>query len=310
MIEDFIRYVTSERRLSPLTARNYRADVERLESFVVGRGNSCAFDPTLLTPDDIRAWIVSLSEDDKLRAATINRMVCSVRAFYKFLRKKGCVKSDPFIRISALKSPKRLPVYIPESKMEHVVEQMEIDSGAEDFISQRNSLILLLFYSTGIRLAELIAIRTTDLSGDLSELRVVGKGDKERIVPLMESVRREIINYIERIKSENICFTDENFLFLTEKGKHISRTEVYRAVRESLSKAGVSGKRSPHVLRHTFATHLLSEGADMREIQELLGHTSLRATQVYTHNSITKLKEVYKEAHPRASYNNNKIEED
>lgn len=298
MLNEFITYITAERRLSPLTVRNYRADIERFILYCGVSGDE--FKPELLTSDDVRRWIVSLREHDGLKAATINRMVCSLRSLYRFLRKTGVVTKDPFIGINALRTPSRLPVYIPEGKMEHVVELLEQDEGQSDFISQRNSLILLLFYSTGIRLAELIGIRTSDFDDATRELRVRGKGDKERVIPILEFVGKKIVSYIEQIKSENICVSGGNFLFLTEKGAQISRTEVYNVVRAELERAGIKGKRSPHVLRHTFATHLLNQGADMREIQELLGHTSLGATQVYTHNSITQLKQIYNKAHPRA----------
>ena len=150
-----------------------------------------------------------------------------------------------------------------------------------------------------LELMELVGIDRDDFSADFSSLRIRGKGDKERIVPMLEFVREKILHYIGLIERQNICISSEKALFLTHKGKRISRTAVYRTVQEELDRAGVQGKKSPHVLRHTFATHLLNGGADMREIQELLGHASLQATQVYTHNSIAKLREIYTKAHPR-----------
>ena len=202
-----------------------------------------------------------------------------------------------FLRIHSLKTSRRLPAFVPESRMTGIVSECEFDS--DRFTTERNSLIVLLLYACGLRLAELVGIDRTDFSADYTSLRVRGKGDKERIVPVMEFVREKILHYIELIERQNICKSSEKALILTQKGKRISRSVVYRVVREELGRGGVQGKRSPHVLRHTFATHLLNGGADMREIQELLGHASLQATQVYTHNSIARLREIYNKAHPR-----------
>ena len=159
--------------------------------------------------------------------------------------------------------------------------------------------VILMFYACGLRLAELVGIDRDDFSADYASLRVRGKGDKQRMVPILEFVREKILSYLDLIARQNICNSAEKALFLTHKGKRISRSVVYRMVRAELTRAGVQGKKSPHVLRHTFATHLLNGGADMREIQELLGHASLQATQVYTHNSIARLREIYAKAHPR-----------
>ena len=189
------------------------------------------------------------------------------------------------------------PEFVPESRMTTIVSECGPDS--EDFQTERNSLIILMFYACGLRLAELVGIDRSDFSADYTSLRVRGKGDKQRMVPILEFLREKILHYLGLIERQNICISSEKALFLTHKGKRISRTAVYRTVQEELDRAGVQGKKSPHVLRHTFATHLLNGGADMREIQELLGHASLQATQVYTHNSIARLREIYAKAHPR-----------
>ena len=172
---------------------------------------------------------------------------------------------------------------------------------ATEFRSMRAALVVLFLYATGIRLAELIAIDRTDFGPEFRDLHVTGKGDRERMVPVVPELRRRLFEYMAAIKRDDICNSGEKALFLTEQGRRISRTEVYRIVRGELTALGVQGKRSPHVLRHTFATHLMNGGADLREIQELLGHGSLNATQVYTHNSIAQLKEVYAGAHPRGN---------
>lgn len=301
MIEPFIQYIRTERRYSEYTVRSYAHDIRLFIGHMEARiGDGAEFDPRLVTADDIRTWIVEdLSSPGKLKKSSINKMICSVRAWYRYLRKTGAIERDPFLKTGFLKTESKLPVYIAESKMGNIVHALRDEAEEGGFIEQRNALIVLLFYSTGIRLAELIGINRNDLSGDMNELRVRGKGDKERIVPLLPAAARRVNDYLTAISRENICDSSQKALFLTKKGKRISRTEVYNVVRQELAKAGIQGKRSPHVLRHTFATHLLDSGADMREIQELLGHSSLNATQIYTHNSIGRLKEVYRSAHPR-----------
>ena len=210
---------------------------------------------------------------------------------------RNAVEKDIFRMISTLKTSRRLPAFVPESRMTTIVSECGPDS--EDFLTERNSLIILMFYACGLRLAELVGIDRSDFSADYTSLRVRGKGDKQRMVPILEFLREKILHYLGLIERQNICISSEKALFLTHKGKRISRSVVYRTVQEELTRAGVQGKKSPHVLRHTFATHLLNGGADMREIQELLGHASLQATQVYTHNSIARLREIYAKAHPR-----------
>jgi integrase/recombinase XerC len=183
--------------------------------------------------------------------------------------------------------------------MEGILDELDRESESPEFKFVRNSLIVLLFYSCGLRLAELVGIDRDDFSGDYTALKVRGKGDKERIVPILPPVREKILHYLDEIDRQGICISKEKALFLNQQGKRISRSTVYRTVQSQLRQGGVQGKKSPHVLRHTFATELLNNGADMRAIQELLGHASLQATQVYTHNSIAKLQEIYSKAHPR-----------
>jgi len=295
MLPEFLTYLEAERRYSPLTIRNYRRDIER---FLAWLGvDEASFDPSQLRTEDIREWILYRTEKSHIGPASMNREVSSLRALWHYLRRQGIVTQDIFRSVRSLRTPRRLPVFVPESRMNGIVSECECDS--EDFVRERNSLIILLLYTCGLRLAELVGIDRDDFSADFSSLRIRGKGDKERIVPMLEFVREKILHYIGLIERQNICISSEKALFLTHKGKRISRTAVYRTVQEELDRAGVQGKKSPHVLRHTFATHLLNSGADMREIQELLGHASLQATQVYTHNSIARLREIYAKAHPR-----------
>ena len=295
MLDEFIRYIEAERRYSPLTIRNYRHDVEQ---FLAGSGiPDTPSGLQAVTTDDIRAWILRRTEEDGIGAASMNREVSSLRSFFRWLLVQGVVTHNVVQSVSSLKTARRLPAFVPESRMNGIVNECGFDTDLFD--RERNSLIILLLYTCGLRLAELIGIDRNDFSDDGSSLRIRGKGDKERLVPILEPVREKISHYLGLIERQNICKSSEKALFLTHKGKRISRTTVYRIVRAELDRGGVQGKKSPHVLRHTFATHLLNGGADMREIQELLGHTSLQATQVYTHNSIARLREVYAKAHPR-----------
>lgn len=295
MLDEFIRYIEAERRYSPLTIRNYRHDVEQ---FLAGSGiPDTPSGLQAVTTDDIRAWILRRTEEDGIGAASMNREVSSLRSFFRWLLVQGVVTHNVVQSVSSLKTARRLPAFVPESRMNGIVNECGFDTDLFD--RERNSLIILLLYTCGLRLAELIGIDRNDFSDDGSSLRIRGKGDKERLVPILEPVREKISHYLGLIERQNICKSSEKALFLTHKGKRISRTTVYRIVRAELDRGGVQGKKSPHVLRHTFATHLLNGGADMREIQELLGHASLQATQVYTHNSIARLREVYAKAHPR-----------
>ena len=295
MLTEFIRYLSAERRYSPLTVRNYKHDVEQFLAWL--DCDESRFDPRSVTTEQIREWIIFRTEEGKLSAGSMNREVASLRAFFRWLHRTGAVEKDIFRMISTLKTSRRLPAFVPESRMTTIVSECGPDS--EDFQTERNSLIILMFYACGLRLAELGGIDRSDFSADYTSLRVRGKGDKQRMVPILEFLREKILHYLGLIERQNICISSEKALFLTHKGKRISRSVVYRTVQEELTRAGVQGKKSPHVLRHTFATHLLNGGADMREIQELLGHASLQATQVYTHNSIARLREIYAKAHPR-----------
>jgi integrase/recombinase XerC len=297
MIEAFTTYLEAERRYSPLTVRNYRRDIAGFLAFLGVEDQDLR--PAAVSVDDLREWIVSMSSQGRLSAASINRTLASVRSFFRWMHSQGIIEANPCLKISNLLTSKRLPVWVPEAKMDEVTGDLLRRCEAEDIWERRDAIIVLLFYSCGIRLAELIAMQISDISADFSSIRVKGKGDKERVVPLPRVTGEILRRYVDEISTLNIWKDRRKVLFLTVKGWTVSRTAVYRIVRGELERMGVQGKRSPHVLRHTFATHLLDSGADMREIQELLGHSSLGATQVYTHNSIARLKKVYETAHPR-----------
>lgn len=345
MIEDFLTYLSSEKRYSELTVRAYGDDIRQFVLFCnslsesvketaehastrcavpfcprpAGGAQDCrpqpkpfvaaateeqvqtvlrTFDPSLVDGNDLRAWIMHLTGEEHLSARSVNRKISSIKSYFRFLRKKGVIHKDPFLRITALKMPRRLPSFVEESRMQQILNSIVHPS--DDWLVERDALIVLLFYATGIRLAELVDIQIDDFSDHFSLLKVHGKGDKDRVVPVIEAVSAKIVHYLALCRGLEICESGINFLFLSQRGRRISRSEVYRVVHTMLRGAGVQGKSSPHVLRHTFATHLLNSGADIRMIQELLGHTSLGATQVYTHNSIEQLKQVYNKAHPRA----------
>lgn len=296
MLEEFLKYLTSERRFSPLTVSNYRRDVERFLGWLEAQGRPS--DPAAISIDDLRAWIVRRTEQG-IGAASINRELSSLRSYFHYLLRREYIRKEPLCGLHALKAPKRLPSFVPTSRMETLLDRTDRESRGDSLDEVRDALIVQLFYSCGLRLAELVAIDRDDFTGDYAALKVRGKGDKERLVPILRPVRQKILHYLDIIARQSICISQEKALFLTQEGRRISRSTVYRIVKRQLRQSGVQGKTSPHVLRHTFATELLNNGADMREIQELLGHASLKATQVYTHNSIDRLQEIYSKAHPR-----------
>lgn len=297
VIDDFIVWLEAERRLSPLTVRNYRRDVDDFLSWLGVTRET--FEPTRIKREDIIDWSTSLFEERGLRASSVNRTIASLRTLWRWMLSHKVVEHDIFAGVHGYKTPRRLPAFVPDTRMMDVVEELRDDISSEDFERVRDALIILLIYTSGLRLAELVDANAEDLAADMSALRVVGKGRKERVQPIVGSLKGILKKYFSLISSQNICTSQKKALILSKKGERISRRTVERIVERRLKMSGVQGKASPHVLRHTFATHLLNDGADLREIQELLGHGSLRATQVYTHNDFERLKEVYEAAHPR-----------
>lgn len=309
MVERFLHHIEAERRFSPLTVANYRRDIERFVAWwtALMREEDLTiegFDPTRVTAEQLGLWISHRSKSGKIATASMNRELSSLRSLFRFLRREKLLDRDPFAQVGTLRAPKRLPVFVPESRMEPLVAACKAEGVAQDelaaFEEERDALILLMFYACGLRLAELIGINREDFSADYTSLRIRGKGNKERMVPILEPLREKIFTHLSTISRQQICINPEKALFLTTKGVRVSRSLVYRLVHRVLRAHGVQGKCSPHVLRHTFATHLMNRGADMRAIQELMGHASLRSTQVYTHNSITGLQAAYQAAHPRS----------
>lgn len=297
LVDGFISYIEAERRYSPLTVRNYRRDIADFLEFIGVDKES--FDPNAIARADVEEWIVYLFEKRKLKAQSVNRSVATLRSFWKWMLGHGHANRDIVSVISQAKTPSRLPVFVSESRMEDVVALLRDDIATDDFERLRDAVIVLLFYTAGLRLAELANLKIGDISADYRTIRILGKGEKERIVPLIGRMGDILKKYFSQFSSQNICIGQKKALILSKKGEPISVRTIQRIVDRKLKGAGIQGKTSPHTLRHTFATHLLNEGADLREIQELLGHSSLKATQVYTHTNIEKLKEVYSTAHPR-----------
>lgn len=297
LVDGFISYIEAERRYSPLTVRNYRRDIADFLEFI--GVDKERFDPNAIARADVEEWIVYLFEKRKLKAQSVNRSVATLRSFWKWMLGHGHANRDIVSVISQAKTPSRLPVFVSESRMEDVVALLRDDIATDDFERLRDAVIVLLFYTAGLRLAELANLKIGDISADYRTIRILGKGEKERIVPLIGRMGEILKKYFSQFSSQNICIGQKKALILSKKGEPISVRTIQRIVDRKLKDAGIQGKTSPHTLRHTFATHLLNEGADLREIQELLGHSSLKATQVYTHTNIEKLKEVYSTAHPR-----------
>lgn len=290
--KEFIDYLSLEKNYSAHTILAYQRDLESFLKFA-----SEGYDHDTIKDVNysvIRTWIVSLV-DSGIANRSINRKVSSLKTYYKFLLKTKQIEVNPLSKHKALKTSKKIQVPFSEKEIENVLELLE---AANDFEGIRNKLMVELFYSTGIRRTELVNVKLKDVSMVQKTIKVLGKRNKERIIPLLPSVRNSIERYLEhRGKLEHI--TDSSYFFLSLKGVKIYETLVYRVINSYFSKASEKVKKSPHILRHSFATHLLNEGADLNAVKELLGHTSLASTQVYTHNSIAQLKLVYENSHPR-----------
>ncbi|WP_034259096.1 tyrosine-type recombinase/integrase [Altibacter lentus] len=291
---DFIDYLTLEKKYAANTVVAYTHDLECFLTFARAEfGYSTIKDVNYPV---IRSWIVSLV-DTGISNRSVNRKVSSLRTYYKFLLKTKQIEINPLLKHRALKTSKKLQVPFSEKEVTQVLDALET---ANDFEGVRNKLMVELFYSTGMRRTELVHIKLKNISATEKNLKVLGKRNKERIIPLLPSVCLTLSNYL-RYREQLEHISDPEYLFLSVKGVKIYETLVYRIINSYFSKASEKVKRSPHILRHSFATHLLNEGADLNAVKELLGHSSLASTQVYTHNSIATLKEVYKNSHPRNS---------
>lgn len=289
--ESFLQYLSTERRYSRHTVRSYDNDLTQFISFT--QLSDGTFHPAEIKSQDIRRWIVTML-DSGMSPVSVHRKISCLRVFYRFLRKDGIVTSDPLERVVMPKRKKRLPEFVAEESLDKLLDSF---SFGDDFEGKRNKLIIELLYITGMRRSELTGLRISDYDRSRGTIRVLGKRNKERLIPLLDSVKPGIEDYLsERSEIDSA----EEWFFITAKGNKLYDKFVYNNVKRYLTMVTTIDKRSPHVLRHSFATHMLNHGADLTSIKELLGHANLSATQVYTHNTFEKLKKVYKQAHPRA----------
>lgn len=292
-IEKFLNYLLYEKRFSKHTQISYKTDLSQFGLFISDNFN-CA-DPSTINYQMIRNWIANLMNNGN-SSRSVNRKISSLKSFYKFLLKEGLVNQNPLDKIINPKVSKRLPVFVEENQMDILLDEVEF---GDDFKGLRNKLVIEMFYFTGIRLNELINIHTNDIDFYNLTIKVLGKRNKERIIPVSKEFSKNIQFYIDYKKKE-FTFSNTDYLFTGEKGTKLYPKAVYRIINSYLRLVSSIEKKSPHVIRHTFATHMLNHGADLNAIKEILGHASLAATQVYTHNTFEKLNRIYKQAHPRA----------
>jgi len=294
-LSKFLSHLKFEKRFSVHTITAYRGDLEQFFKYMDAEYQ--IEEDADITHFFIRSWIVSLM-DSGLSARSVNRKITSLKTYFKFLIREGLLKANPLLKIQSPKTSKQLPAFIDENRMDFLFDQIEFPEG---FVGARDRVVLELFYVTGMRLSELVNLELKDVSFSQMTVKVLGKRNKERIVPLSD----EMINSIKKYLPYRTNYLSEHgttgeYLFPGNKGLKIYPKFVYRLVKKYLGLVTTGEKKNPHVLRHTFATHMLNNGAEINAVKELLGHSSLAATQVYTHNTTEKLKNIYKQAHPKA----------
>jgi integrase/recombinase XerC len=292
IIQPFLDYLKFEKRYSKHTVISYETDLVSFFDYIITQYGETPL--SQLSHIYIRSWLASL-KDQGLTAKSINRKISSLKSFFKFQLKAGIIKQTPMAKIVSPKNEKRLPNFVADKDIKTLFDHVEFP---DTWQGKTERLLMLLFYNTGMRLSEVINLKDTQVNASNHTLKVLGKGNKERIVPISPEILNEIKSY-QKERNE-IVVESADLLLITEKGKSLSPRSVYSSVKKYLSLVTTIEKRSPHVLRHTFATHLTNNGADLNAVKELLGHSSLAATQVYTHNTIEKLKNIYKKAHPKA----------
>jgi integrase/recombinase XerC len=293
LIISFLKYLEFEKRYSTRTIEAYKVDLTQFADFCLEKAAlESVVNAQSLT---IRDWVVYLL-DSGCQNRSVNRKISALKSFYKYLLRNKVIEASPLNKIESLKNKKRLPVFVPESKMDQIASGI---NWGEGFNGLRNAMMFQMLYFTGMRLSELISLKESDHDQYNLNVKVLGKRNKERIIPVTPQFSSAIIKYIG-VKHEIFGGENAQFLFVTDNGSKLYPNFVYRAVKSALSQVTTMDKRSPHVLRHTFATHMLNNGAEINAIKELLGHANLAATQVYTHNTFEKLKKIYKQAHPRA----------
>ncbi|MDR3047625.1 MAG: tyrosine-type recombinase/integrase [Bacteroidales bacterium] len=294
IIEDFLHYLKFEKRESENTVSSYAIDMNQFFIYT-----NKAFNTENLSEIDattIRTWMITLLEEG-ISARSVRRKLSALNSFYRYHIRIGTVSKNPVTQIIASKITKKLPAFVAESDMEHLFSEALFENS---LMGWRDRTIMELFYATGMRVSELVNIQKQDIDFYEQTVKVLGKRNKERIIPLTTNIKNVLEHYFDLVKKENIILDKNSYIFFTSKHNKIYSKAVYNIVRKYLDMVTTIDKRSPHVLRHTFATHLLNNGADINAIKEILGHAGLAATQIYTHNSIDKLKSIYKQAHPRA----------
>ena len=290
-LQAFLDYLKFEKRYSQHTLVSYQNDLEQFFAYLTSQFDAPALEN--ITAMYVRSWLAEMKEDE-ISSKTINRKISSLKSFFKYEMKIGLLMQSPMVTVTAPKISKRLPVFVEQKDMATLFNHVEFSN---DWKGRTERLVLQLFYSTGMRLSELINLKESQLDPGHNQVKVLGKGNKERIIPLSNELIKDLQNYIldKPVRESGVLV-----LFVTEKGKILQPRMVYSFVKWHLSQVTTIQKKSPHILRHSFATHLMNNGADLNAVKELLGHSSLAATQIYTHNTIEKLKEVFKKAHPKA----------
>lgn len=297
--ENFLNYIRYEKRYSSHTVTSLQTDIQQFQKFLDEQHDLAV---EKVSHHEIRAWVVVLM-DDGLQARSINRKLSSLTSFFKYLRKKGVVESNPAQKVLAPKASKRLPEFVQQEEIRYLLDEIPYPQG---FPGWRDKMIIELLYTTGIRRNELITIRMEDLLFQQQQVKVFGKGNKERRIPFGRALEETLQNYSKE-RSDFLAEDAESipWFIVTDKGQQLYPKFVYRIVNKYLSQVTTIARKSPHILRHTYATHLTNNGANLNAVKELLGHASLASTQVYTHNSIEQLKEVYQQAHPKAKRKGN-----
>lgn len=298
-IQAFLGYLRFEKRYSPHTITSYQNDLEQFSAFLTSQFDAPEIDK--ITAPLIRSWLAELKGDD-MTGKSINRKISTLKSFFKYMIKQGVIKQTPMTVIVSPKTSKRLPSFVADKDMHKLLDEKSPENKgnemfSDDWQGRTQKLVIQLFYNTGMRLSELANLTEGQLDAAYSQVKVLGKGNKERIIPINKELLRDLQSYIleKPVKLPGV----EN-IFVNDKGKALYTRYIYKLVNDKLGNVTTIDKKSPHVLRHSFATHLMNNGADLNAVKELLGHASLAATQVYTHNTIEKLKEVYKNAHPKA----------
>lgn len=294
-LNSFLQYLQFQRRYSLHTIVAYQTDLEQFFAYLASQYDSPSAKD--IKPNFVRSWLAEI-RGDNISPKSLCRKISSLKSFFKYLLKMGEITHSPMTTIAAPKTGKRLPVYVDQKSMEKIKTHVQF---ADGWKGKTDRLIIDVFYATGIRRSELIGLQENHIDTSNAQIKVLGKGNKERIIPVSPSLISQMNDYMKD-KQGNSWESISSHLFVSEKGKPLYPKYVYNVVNITLSSGGITTikKKSPHVLRHSFATHLSNNGADLNAIKELLGHSSLAATQVYTHNTIEKLKDIYKKAHPKA----------